>query len=46
MVGSHEMASLSTARASPCPIKHYGDLDLDMSRKKLDQMGAIKPFMS
>ncbi len=27
------------------PIEHYGDLDLDMSRKKLDQLGAIKQFM-
>ena len=28
------------------PIKHYGDLDLEMSRKKLDQSGAIKQFMA
>lgn len=28
------------------PIEHYGDLDLEMSRKKLDQFGAIKPFLS
>jgi hypothetical protein len=27
------------------PIKHYGDLDLEMSRKKLDQKGAIKQLM-
>jgi hypothetical protein len=27
------------------PIKHYGDLDLEMSRKKLDQVGAIKQFI-
>jgi hypothetical protein len=27
------------------PIKHYGDLDLEMSRKKLDQAGAIKQLM-
>lgn len=27
------------------PIEHYGDLDLEMSRKKLDQSGAIKQFM-
>ena len=27
------------------PIEHYGDLDLEMSRKKLDQMGAIKQFL-
>ncbi len=27
------------------PIEHYGDLDLTMSRKKLDQMGSIKQFM-
>lgn len=27
------------------PIEHYGDLDLEMSRKKLDQVGAIKPFL-
>lgn len=26
------------------PIKHYGDLDLDMSRLKLDQTGAISRF--
>ena len=26
-------------------IDHYGDLDLEMSRKKLDQTGAIKEFM-
>lgn len=28
------------------PIKHYGDLDLEMSRKKHDQLGCIKLFMS
>lgn len=28
------------------PIKHYGDLDLEMSRKKLDQIGAIQQFLS
>ena len=28
------------------PIPHYGDLDLEMSRKKLDQSGAIKAFMA
>ena len=28
------------------PIKHYGDLDLEMSRKKLDQSGAIKQLMA
>ncbi len=27
------------------PIEHYGDLDIEMSRKKLDQRGAIKPFL-
>ena len=27
------------------PIEHYGDLDLAMSRKKLDQTGAIKQFI-
>ncbi len=27
------------------PIKHYGDLDLEMSRKKLDQVGSIKQFI-
>ena len=27
-------------------IKHYGDLDLEMSRKKLDQVGAIKQFLA
>jgi hypothetical protein len=27
------------------PIEHYGDLDLEMSRKKLDQLGPIKQFM-
>jgi len=27
------------------PIKHYGDLDLEMARKKLDQLGPIKQFM-
>ena len=27
------------------PIKHYGDLDLEMSRKKLDRVGAIKKLM-
>jgi hypothetical protein len=26
-------------------IKHYGDLDLEMSRKKFDQLGAIKQLM-
>jgi hypothetical protein len=28
------------------PIKHYGDFDLDMARKKLDQSGAIKQFIA
>jgi hypothetical protein len=28
------------------PIEHYGDLDLEMSRKKLDQNGAIERFIS
>ncbi len=27
------------------PIEHYGDLDLEMSRKKLDQIGAIQQLM-
>jgi hypothetical protein len=27
------------------PMKHYGDLDLEMSRKKLHQTGPIKQFM-
>jgi hypothetical protein len=27
------------------PIEHYGDLDLEMSRKKLDQKGPIKQLM-
>jgi len=28
------------------PIEHYGDLDLEMARKKLDQTGAIKQFIA
>ncbi|MGB1128881.1 MAG: DUF1552 domain-containing protein [Haloferula sp.] len=28
------------------PIEHYGDLDLEMARKKLPQTGAIQQFMS
>ncbi len=28
------------------PIKHYGDLDAQMIRKKLDQTGAIERFIS
>ncbi len=27
------------------PIEHYGDLDLDMSRKKMHQTGAIKQLL-
>ena len=27
------------------PIEHYGDLDLEMSRKKLDQTGPIRQLM-
>lgn len=27
------------------PMEHYGDLDLEMARKKLPQTGAIKQFM-
>ena len=27
------------------PISHYGDLDLEMARKKLDQSGSIKKLM-
>ena len=26
-------------------VKHYGDLDLEMSRKKLDQLGPIQQFI-
>ena len=28
------------------PVEHYGDLDLEMSRKKLHQTGAIKQFLT
>lgn len=28
------------------PIEHYGDLDLEMARKKLPQTGAIERFMA
>jgi hypothetical protein len=28
------------------PIEHYGDLDLEMSRKKLSQLGAIEQFLT
>lgn len=28
------------------PIEHYGDFDLEMSRKKLDQSGAIQQLMA
>ncbi len=28
------------------PIKHCGDLDLEMSRLKLDQLGPIKQLLS
>jgi hypothetical protein len=28
------------------PIEHYGDFDLEMARKKFDQVGAIKQFMT
>jgi len=28
------------------PMEHYGDLDVEMSRKKLDQKGAIRQFLS
>ncbi|MDA0809675.1 MAG: DUF1552 domain-containing protein, partial [Planctomycetota bacterium] len=28
------------------PIEHYGDLDLEMSRKKMQQTGAIEQFMA
>jgi hypothetical protein len=27
------------------PVKHYGDLDVEMTRKKLPQTGAIKRFL-
>ena len=27
------------------PIEHYGDFDVEMSRKKMDQKGAIKQLM-
>jgi len=27
-------------------MEHYGDLDLEMARKKLPQTGAIKQFMA
>ena len=28
------------------PIEHYGDLDVEMSTKKFDQIGAIKQLMA
>jgi hypothetical protein len=28
------------------PMEHYGDLDLEMARKKLDQTGPIQQFMA
>lgn len=28
------------------PIEHYGDLDLEMSRKKMDQQGPIHQFLN
>ncbi len=28
------------------PVEHYGDFDLEMSRKKLDQAGPIKRFLA
>ena len=28
------------------PVEHYGDLDLEMSRKKFDQTGPIKQFIA
>ncbi|MEM6257185.1 MAG: DUF1552 domain-containing protein [Planctomycetota bacterium] len=28
------------------PIEHYGDFDLEMDRKKLDQTGAIRQFLA
>ncbi len=28
------------------PIEHYGDLDLEMSRRKLHQTGSIKQFLA
>jgi len=28
------------------PIEHYGDLDLVMQRKRLNQLGAIDRFLS
>ena len=28
------------------PMEHYGDLDLEMARKKLDQTGAIRQFLA
>ena len=28
------------------PIQHYGDLDLEMARKKLPQTGSIQQFMT
>ena len=33
------------AQAYGNPLDHYGDLDLEMSRKKLDQIGAIKQLL-
>jgi len=36
--------TLLNAYGNPAP--HYGDLDLEMSRKKLHQTGAIKQFIS
>jgi hypothetical protein len=27
------------------PIEHYGDLDMEMTRKKMPQLGAIKQFI-
>jgi hypothetical protein len=40
---SNWYTTLLNAHGNPSP--HYGDLDLEMSRKKLDQVGAIKQFL-
>jgi len=34
-----------TAQHDGNPIEQYGDLDLEMSRKKLDQTGAIQQLL-
>jgi hypothetical protein len=40
------IVQLSARSTAQHPIAHYGDLDVEMTRKKLDQTGTNQRFLA